>query len=74
MIKVYSPEIKKRVETEENFVTVPRYNYSLDKMMNYNPDGYSREVIANALAITDEELEELYEEALRRLREMLNCA
>jgi len=72
-----SAEAKSLVETDPDFVAVKRFDYSLKKLMEKYPpekypDGVPTKVIAQALMITEDEVEELYEQVILKLRSALN--
>ena len=61
-------EIKRRVAEEADFVNCKRFNYSLDRLVEKYPDGAPSYVIAQALAMTEPEVEELYQKAILQIR------
>ena len=62
---------KERVEEEEDFCYCPRLGNSIYKLIDKNPDGVSDERIAKVLLIKEEEVAELFESAIKKLREKL---
>lgn len=62
-------ELLRRVATEPDFVNLKRYSYSLEKVLDRYPDGAPDRLIAQALCMSEEEVEELYEEVVLKLRE-----
>lgn len=62
-------EFKRRLETEPDFVNLKRYGYSLERVLDRYPDGAPDRLIAQALCMSEEEVEELYEEIVLKLRE-----
>lgn len=61
-------EQKKRVAEEPDYVALKRFDYSLAKLLERYPDGCPDKVIAQALLVSEEEVEELYQTAIARLR------
>jgi hypothetical protein len=66
-----SEEVKRRIDQEDDFVYMPRFDYSLEKFLDKYPEGANNRLIAQALMMTEEEVEELYKEAVKQLREAL---
>ena len=64
-------ELRKRVETEADFVNLKRFNYSLEKLLERYPEGCPNRVIAHALDIAEDEVEELYQMAVCKLRVLM---
>lgn len=63
--------IKEKISKDEDFIYCPRLNNSLESLMDKNPDGVDDERIKRVLLIGDEELEDIYESALDKLRDAL---
>ena len=62
-------EIRYRVDTEDDFIALKRFDYSLKALMLRYPDGIpSDRLIAQALAISEEELESIYEGVVKKLK------
>lgn len=64
-------EIRTRIMSEPDFVNLKRFDYSLKKLMEKYPDGVTRKVEAQALLMTEEEAEELYQTVVQKLRTMM---
>lgn len=65
-------EIKNRISEEEDFIHCPKFFNSLTKFLAKNDDGVQNNTIARLLMIPEEKVEEIYEEAVKKLRkEML---
>lgn len=69
-----SQEAKRLVETEPDFVAIKRFEYSLNKLMMKYPEGAPTKVIAQALLVTEDEVEELYEGIIMKLRQALDVS
>jgi len=54
-----------------DFVSLKRFDYSIKKALERYPDGLPSHLIAQALGIKEEEIEELYQQAVLKLREIL---
>ena len=63
--------LEDRILNDDDYIHCPRLKNSLTNMVNTNPEGVDNERIAKVLLITEEEVEELYQSALRKLRKVL---
>jgi hypothetical protein len=64
--------IKKRIEEEEDYIYCPRLGNSLSTLIDKNPDGVDDERIMKVLLMDEDELQEVYDSALNKLRKTLN--
>jgi hypothetical protein len=64
-------QIRQLIDTEPDFVNLRRYGNSLEKVIEAYPDGAPDKVISQALLMTPEEIEELYEEVVLKLRVLM---
>jgi len=64
-------EIRSRIDGDPDFVNLKRFDYSLAKLLERYPEGCPDRVIAHALLVSEEEVEELYDIAVERLRELM---
>jgi hypothetical protein len=63
---------RERVDTESDFVSLPRYGNSLEAAVRSNPDGLPDRIIAKALLVESEEaVSSHYEEIVKKLRQAL---
>lgn len=62
-------ELQQKVLTEEDYVRAPKFSNSLSKFVARNSDGVENATIARLLMIPEEQVEEIYEEAVLKLRE-----
>jgi hypothetical protein len=60
-----------RLETEEDYIALKRYDFSLEKLLERYQDGVPNHIAAKALKITEAELEARYHEAVNLLRKRL---
>jgi hypothetical protein len=66
-------DISKRVVQEEDYIRCPKFNNSLAKYLAKNSEGVENSVIARLLMIPEEKVEEIYADAVKRLkREMVD--
>ena len=64
-------EIRSRIETEPDFVNLKRFDFSLEKVLEKYPEGAPPRLVAQALLMTEEEVEELFQETVVKLREVM---
>lgn len=67
-----SDELQRKLYLKKNFIALKRFDYSLAKLLKRYPDGVPDEVIANALSITVEEVEMIYQDIIDRLSARIN--
>jgi helix-turn-helix protein len=61
-------QAKQLIEEKEDFVYSKRFEYSLKKVMERYPDGCPDRIIAAVLLITEDEVQEIYETVVNKLR------
>lgn len=64
-------EIKKRIQTDVDYVRCPKFNNSIVKFLQKNPDGVEDNTIARLLMIPEDQVETVYQEAVLKLRESM---
>jgi len=64
-----SETMKKRIMELEDFIYCPRLNNSLSKYIEKNPNGVEISKIAKALLMTEDEVEETYQSAIKKIKE-----
>lgn len=64
-------EAKRRLETEPDFIYNKRFEFSLDKCLDRYPDGAPIKVIAQSLLMTEEDVEEVTERVIVKLRNIM---
>lgn len=62
-------DVKRRIESEEDYIRCPKFSNSLNKFVAKNDDGVPNGTIARLLLLPEEKVEEIYEEAVAKLRE-----
>ena len=62
---------KEKILSDEDFIYCPRLGNSLKKLIDKNPEGIDNERISKVLLITEDEVEDLYESALRKFRKIM---
>ena len=63
--------IKKKIVEDGDFIYCPRLGNSLDKLIERHPEGIDDERIQKVLLLSEDELKEIYESALNKLRKAL---
>lgn len=64
-------EAKKRIETDADFIYCKRFNNSLEQCIDRYPDGAPDKVIAQSLMMTEEEVKEVTEATVEKLRKIM---
>lgn len=63
-----SDEAREKIRTDPDFIYIPRFDFSLEKMVLRYPDGVPEKLIAQALMMTEDELRLTFESAVKKLR------
>jgi hypothetical protein len=61
----------KRIKEDRDYIKSPKYQNSLTKLLEDNPDGVSDQVICSVLGISPWDLNKIYERAILKLRNHL---
>jgi hypothetical protein len=64
-------EKKLKIEEDEDFIDYPKFKNSLKKLAERYPDGVGNETIAKVLNMTEEEVEDTYQGAIKKLQAKL---
>lgn len=64
-------DVRDLVETRSNFIYAKRFDNSLKKLLVRYPDGVPDRIIAQALLVTEEELERMWENIIQKLRKSM---
>ncbi len=59
------------LESDEDYVALKRFGYSLKQTLERYPDGLPTHLIAQALKMDEEEVEDRYEAIVAQLRELM---
>jgi hypothetical protein len=65
-------EIRCKINTDPDYIAIKRFDYSLDKVIEKYPDGAPTKVICTALLMEEEEVMEMYEKIVLKIRGMLD--
>lgn len=60
-----------RLDSDEDYIHAPKYNDSIDKFVDENPDGASSQTVATLLQLKISEVEKVYGFALQKLRDLI---
>lgn len=61
-------DIRSKLLTDPHFVNSKRFNYDIENVLNRYPDGCPEHVIASLLQIELDDISEIYEEIVLKLR------
>lgn len=61
-------DIQKKIREDEDYIRCPKFSNSLSKFLAKNPDGVDDNSISRFLMMSEEDIEELYKEAVGKLR------
>lgn len=62
---------QQRIDEDEDFIAIKKFRYSLNRLLAKYPDGAPPKIVAQALMMTEEEAEELFQSAIVKLREAM---
>lgn len=65
-------EARMRLSEDEDYVYLKRFEYSLEKLLERYPEGCPDRIVAQALMMTEEQVQEMYQKVVVRLRELMN--
>ncbi len=64
-------EVRERILHDIDFVYLKRFDYSLKNLVARHPEGVPNRVIAAALMMTEEDVEDLYQTIIEKLRQTM---
>ena len=64
-------EKKHKLTNEEDYIDCIKFNNSIKKLIEKNPEGVDDETIAKVLNLTVEEVEQIYQSAIKKLQKSL---
>jgi hypothetical protein len=67
-------EVQKMLQEDETYVYMKRFDFSIEKLEARYPDGCPDHVIAQALMITEEDVEIMYQMIVAKLRSAMRVA
>lgn len=66
-----STEAKEKIDNDPDFVYIKRFDFSLRQLVEKHPGGVPDRVVAAALMLTEDDVEEIYNEIVVKLREAM---
>jgi hypothetical protein len=64
-------EARERIAVEPDFIFLKRFDFSLAALVEKHPGGVSDRVIAAALMVTEDDVKDIYESIILKLRDIL---
>jgi len=64
-------EARERIAVEPDFILLKRFDYSLASLVDKHPGGVSDRVVAAALMVTEDDVGDIYENIILKLRDIL---
>lgn len=61
-------QMRNLIDNDSDWIAVKRFDFSLRKLLDRYPDGVPNRVIAQALQMSEENIEEMYQKLLVKLR------
>ncbi len=65
-------EMKAKIQSDPDFVALKRFGFSLQALVEKYPDGVPEKLIAQALLMSEAEVEALYQETVEKLKDHLD--
>lgn len=62
----------KRILDDEDYIRCPKFSNSLNKFTQKNSEGVENSTIARLLMMSEEEVERVYQEAVKMLRKSMD--
>lgn len=66
-------KLKEQILTEPDFIYSPKYENSLEKFMHRHDEGVDSSHAAKVLLMEEEEVDDIYQEAVDNLKDMLGA-
>jgi hypothetical protein len=64
-------EMKKKIVNEEDYIKSPKFSNSLNKFLSRTHELIEDSAIARILMMTEKEVEEVYQSAVKKLKELM---
>ncbi len=65
-------DMRRKLLTDRNFIALKRFDFSVEKVIEKYPNGVPDKLIAAALLMSEEEVEELYQKVVVKLRRRMD--
>jgi hypothetical protein len=69
--KMTDEEINDRIKNDPKFINIKRFGYNIDNLLERYPEGAPMRTICQALDMSEEEVEELYQNVVKKLQKIL---
>ena len=66
-------DLVRKVKEDKDFIALKRFGYSLTDLRDRYPDGCPNHIIASALLVTEDEVEQLWLTAVKHLQGLLGA-
>lgn len=66
-----SAEVRRLLETDPDFLHLKRFDFSMGKLLERYPEGVPDRIIAQALLMTEDDVEILYNQTVEKLRNLM---
>jgi hypothetical protein len=60
--------VKELIDNDPNYIAIKRFDFSLKNLLERYPEGVPTRIICQALQMTEEEVEALYQSVLEKLK------
>jgi hypothetical protein len=70
-MNLIDPEIIHKIYKDPKYIAIKRFSNNIDLLLERYPEGCSSRIIAQALLITEEEVESIYQQIIEKLRKRL---
>jgi hypothetical protein len=64
-------EAREKLATDADFIFLKRFDFSMSKLVEKHPGGVPDRVIAAALMLTEEDVQDIYENIILKLRDIM---
>lgn len=64
-------DTRNKLENDPDFILIKRFDFSLKKLIEKNPNGVSSKIAAQALGMPEKELEAIFAQILAKLKKQL---
>ena len=65
-------EARARLVDDEDYICLKRFDFSLAKLLERYPEGCPDRIAAQALLMTEEQVCEMYDDVVQKLRQLMN--
>lgn len=65
-------EARVRLVDDEDYICLKRFEYSLSRLLERYPEGCPDRIVAQALLMTEDQVQEMYQSVVVKLRQVMN--